>query len=132
PIVRLLNNLSIRELLTADRRGDAVEFFLEGVGVPPEMVTGMRQSPEWPKLEALAPTIVYDNAVVGGMLPTERAANVRVHTLVMCGNASYSIMYDVARALSEAIPQAQLRAFEDQGHDVSPEVLVPVLVEFFV
>jgi hypothetical protein len=40
-------------------------------------------------------------------------------------------MYDTARTLSKAMPHAQLRALEGQRHDVSPEVLAPVLVEFF-
>jgi hypothetical protein len=38
--------------------------------LPPEMIEGMRQSPEWPIMEAVAPTLAYENAVMGdGAMP---------------------------------------------------------------
>jgi len=49
----------------------------------------------------------------------------------MYGDASLPFMVPTARALATAIPQAQLRTLADQGHNVSPEVLAPVLVQFF-
>jgi pimeloyl-ACP methyl ester carboxylesterase len=85
-------------------------------------------------LEAIAPTLAYDHtAILGedGSVPTERAAGVSVPALIMNGSASYAFMHDTARALSQAMPHAQLRPLEGQRHDVSPEALAPVLVEFF-
>ncbi len=84
--------------------------------------------------EAIAPMLAYDRtAILGedGAVPTERAARVHVPALVMNGSASYAFMYDTARALSQAMPHAQLRTLEGQRHDVSPEVLAPVLLQFF-
>src|SRR5690606_34046753 len=46
---------SLNELLSNDRRGDAVELFMRNVGMPTEAITGMSQSPKWPAMEALAP-----------------------------------------------------------------------------
>ncbi len=66
-----------------------------------------------------------------GSVPSKRAASVIVPTLVMNGGASYAPMYDTARALSQAMPLAQLRTLEGQRHDVDPKVLALVLVEFF-
>lgn len=40
-------------------------------------------------------------------------------------------MYDTAKAIARAVPHGQHRTLEGQRHDVSPEVLAPVLVEFF-
>ena len=40
-------------------------------------------------------------------------------------------MPDAARVLSQAIPQGQLRLLAGQTHEVEPDVLAPVLVEFF-
>ena len=62
---------------------------------------------------------------------SERAAIVTVPTLVMNGGASPPFMYDTAKALSKAIPNAQLRTLEGQTHDVALEALAPVLVDFF-
>ena len=124
----------LTELLAANRRGDAVALFMQYVGMPAEQIKAMRQAPAWPQLEAIAPTLAYDHtAILGkdGSVPIERAAHVLVPTLVMNGGGSYPFMYETARALSQAIPHAQLRTLEGQTHDVAPEVLAPVLVEFF-
>jgi hypothetical protein len=86
----------------------------------------LRRAPFWPGLEAVAPTLAYDHAAILGApwsVPTELAARVSVPALVMAG--------DTARALSQAIPQGQLRMLAGQAHQVNPGVLAPVLVEFF-
>ena len=49
----------------------------------------------------------------------------------MNGGASYPFMQDTAVALANAIPNAQHRTLEGQTHEVAPEVIAPVLVEFF-
>ena len=51
----------LADLIAAGRRADAVTTFqLEGIGLPPEMVAGIRQAPFFPQLEAIAHTVVYD------------------------------------------------------------------------
>jgi pimeloyl-ACP methyl ester carboxylesterase len=126
----------LAELLAADRRGDAVALFMRFVGAPNDMINGMRQAPMWPLLEAVAPTLPYDAADIGDdrSAPVERAASVKVPVLVMDGGANLTIMpfmHATASALAQAIPRAQQRTLEGQTHDVNPEVLAPVLVEFF-
>lgn len=124
----------LTEALAADRRGDAAALFMELVGTPADQIEGMRHAPTWPMFEALAPTLAYDHAAILGddaSVPTERAASVTVPALVMNGGASYPFMYDTARALSQAIPHAELRTLEGQTHDVNLDVLAPVLVDFF-
>lgn len=94
----------------------------------------MYEAPYNDDREAIAPTLAYDHtAIMGkdGSVPIERAAQVRVPALVMNGGASFPFMYETARTLSKAIPHAQLRILEGQGHGPANEVLVPVLVEFF-
>jgi hypothetical protein len=63
-------------------------------------------------------------------VPTELAARVPVPALVMAGDAGLPFMPDAARALSQAIPQGQLRMLQVQTHAVNPDVLAPVLAEF--
>ncbi|GCE27646.1 alpha/beta hydrolase [Dictyobacter alpinus] len=122
-------------LLAADRRGDAVALFMELVGTPIDQIEAMRHSPAWPSLEAIAPTLAYDHtAILGndGAVPIERAAQVRVPTLVMNGGASYPFMYETAQTLSKTIPHAQLRTLEGQGHGLANDILAPVLRAFFL
>jgi pimeloyl-ACP methyl ester carboxylesterase len=83
--------------------------------------------------EAVAPTLVYDAACMGGedrSVPNGRAANVTAPTLVMNGTV-IPFMPETAKALAKAIPHAQQRTLEGQSHDVDLKVLTPVLVEFF-
>jgi pimeloyl-ACP methyl ester carboxylesterase len=125
----------LRALLSEGRDGDAIEFFMVGVGVPPEMVGEMRGGSEWPALEALAPTLAYDSEVMGdisrgGAVPTDLASRVTASTLVLCGGAGPEWMVDVGNQLAHALPQGKLRVLEGQDHVVSPEVLAPVVEDF--
>ncbi len=121
------------ELLAADRRGDAVALFMKLVGAPDEGVAQMRQTPMWPVLVAVAPTLAYDAACLGeyASVPSERAASVAVPALVMDGGASYPFMHVTALALAKAIPHAQHRTLEGQTHEVAAEAIAPVLAAFF-
>jgi len=126
----------LKELLKANRRGDAVQLFMQFVGTPVEQINGMRQAPMWSTLEAVAPTLAYDAAAMGEdrAAPVKRATNVTVPALVMDGGANLGFMpfmHDSATALAKAMPHAQQRTLEGQTHDVNLEVLAPVLVEFF-
>ena len=125
----------LTELLAANRRGDAVARFMQESGMPAEQIEGMRHSPAWPSLEAIAPTLAYDHTAILGedvSAPIGRAAQVRVPTLVMNGSASYPFMYETARALSQAMPHAQLRTLEGQDHAPADNVLAPALEAFFL
>lgn len=123
-------------LLAEDRRADAVTLFMKFVGASDEALAGMKASPAWPGMEAMAPTLAYDNAVVGDdrSVPVEKAAKIKATTLVMDGGASLEampFMRPTADKLAKVIPNARRRTLEGQAHDVSPEVLAPILVEFF-
>jgi pimeloyl-ACP methyl ester carboxylesterase len=124
-------------LAQAGRRGDAVALFLtEGVGVPAEFVAGMRADPSWQAFEAVAHTLPYDAAFMadtmrGSPEPLKRWSSVAVPTLVMAGGASPDWMRHAAQTLASVLPHAQQRTLEGQAHDVAPDVLAPVLAEFF-
>jgi len=121
-------------LLAAGRRGDAVALFMKYVGTPEAQIEGMRHAAMWPAFEAIGPTLAYDHVGVMGTIasvPVARAASVSVPALVMNGSASPPFMHETARALSRAMPRAQLHTLEGQRHDVSPQVLAPLLAEFF-
>jgi len=121
------------ELVSAGRRGDAVEYFMSKVvGLPDEFVTQARSSPWWPAQEALAHTLAYDATIMGDYsLPTDRAAAAKVPTIVLAGGASFPGMIEAAQALAEAMPDAEVRILEGQSHDVDSDVLGPALKEFF-
>jgi pimeloyl-ACP methyl ester carboxylesterase len=124
----------LTEALAPDRRGDAVALFMAYVGMPAAQIEGMRHAPFWAGMEAIAPTLAYDHTAImgkGASIPTDRAARVHVPTLVMAGGSGALFMRETAKTLSKAIPGAKLRILDGQTHDVHPEALAPILVEFF-
>jgi pimeloyl-ACP methyl ester carboxylesterase len=127
---------TLRERGTNDR-GGAVEYFMTvGVGVPPEMVEGMKQGPMWPALEAIAHTLWYDGLVMGETIEGDPGAlkqwaSVQTPTLVMDGGASPPWLQNGARTLAEILPNAEYRTLEGQTHAVDPNALGPVVIEFF-
>jgi pimeloyl-ACP methyl ester carboxylesterase len=127
---------TLKATLSEGRRGDAVELFMTMVGMPQEMIEGMRHTPRWAELEALAPTLAYDSEVMGdtsrdGMIPVVRASRVTLPALVLTGGADYPWMMEVGRRLADAMPDGRHRVLEGQEHTVPPEVLAPVLGGFF-
>jgi len=119
-------------LLAEGRRGDAVALAMTTWGAPAEAVAGMRQTPIWSLFESVAPTLAYDNAIMGdGSVLTERLASITAPALVIDGGASPAFMQDAAQAVARALPNARLRTLEGQTHDVAPEVLTPILEQFF-
>jgi pimeloyl-ACP methyl ester carboxylesterase len=119
------------ELLKSGKRGEALEAFL-GDFIPPEQMDGMKQSPDWPLLEAIAPTLAYENAVMGDSgVPVEIAKNVRVPALVMDGEATADFLHAAADQLAKALPNAQRKTLSGQTHTVTPETIAPVLKSFF-
>jgi alpha-beta hydrolase superfamily lysophospholipase len=121
------------ELVSAGRRGDAVEYFMSKVvGLPPEFVVYARTQPFWASQEALAHTLAYDATIMGDYsLPTERAAAVTVPTLVIDGGASFGFMGESADALAAVLPEGRRRTLDGQEHNVDPAALAPALEEFF-
>ncbi|MEW2077632.1 alpha/beta hydrolase [Streptomyces sp. NPDC013433] len=118
--------------LAEGRRGDAVELFLRLTGLGEEVIRGARQSPMWAGMESIAPSLAYDDAVMGdGSVPRELLASIRVPVLSIAGDASPAWMREAARAIAESVPRGTYRTLEGQTHMVEPDVLAPVLAEFF-
>ncbi|WP_411148717.1 alpha/beta fold hydrolase [Streptomyces sp. A30] len=122
----------LTEALAQDRRGDAVELFLRLTGLAEEMIQGARQSPMWAGMEALAPSLAYDAAVLGdGRVPRPLLSSVGVPVLAAAGDASPAWLREATQAIAEAVPQGTYQALEGQTHMVDPNALAPVLAEFF-
>jgi pimeloyl-ACP methyl ester carboxylesterase len=126
----------LKELLDADRRGDAVQLFLTLLGTSAEELQGFSSSPVWSLFEAVAPTLAYDAMILGeeADVPVEKARHVTVPTLLMAGGADspyMQAMHETVKALENAIPHAQSHTLEGQNHFVAADALAPVLVEFF-
>lgn len=126
----------VERLVHAGSNAEAVEYHMKFVGVPAEVMAGIKASPAWSEMKKLAPTILYDIAVVGNnrSIPVERVRKIKAPTLVMDGGASLEtmpFMRATADKLSKTISNAQRRTMEGEAHNVSEKSLAPVLKEFF-
>jgi pimeloyl-ACP methyl ester carboxylesterase len=122
----------LAKLVAAGRRGDAVELFqTEAVGIPAAVVAQMRTAAFRPALEELAQTLVYESTILQA-LPSELVASVRAPTLVLDGEQSPPVMRQAAHTLAETLPAGQYRTLDGVGHDLVPEVVAPVVEEFFL
>lgn len=117
------------ELLEANQRGDAVALFFADM-LPPEIVEQLRGSPEWAKMETVAPTLNYDNDVMGdGLLPVLDARTVTMPTLILDNSGSPPFIKDTADTLADIMPNAERQTVEGE-HRPEPHTLAASLVFF--
>ena len=67
----------------------------------------------------------------GGRVPRETLAALTVPVLSLAGGASPAWMREAAEAVADAAPRGAHRTLDGQTHVVDPNVLAPVLTEFF-
>jgi pimeloyl-ACP methyl ester carboxylesterase len=108
----------VAALVTEGRHDDAVEYFMtQGIGLPADPVASMRPTPVWAGLEALAPTLVYDNAVMGdNSLPADDLARLEQPVLVLSGELSPGWFHRAAEASAAACPDARHLQLPGQSH----------------
>lgn len=113
----------VRELIAANRRSDAVKFFMtKGMGAPSFIVSLMRIMPGvWARLMAVAHTLPYDAALLDGYmegkpLPEGLWGTVTMPTLVLEGTESPISLRHGAQNLARVLPNAKLLSKKGLGH----------------
>ena len=88
-------------------------------------------------LRATAHTLPYDRAALGNHnmygapLNADEWASVTMLTQVVYGAKSSAELQQGLRALTDVLPNAELRALEGVSHNVKMHLLAPVLADFF-
>jgi pimeloyl-ACP methyl ester carboxylesterase len=122
-------------LVAAGDKDGPPAYFLASVGMPPEAIEGAKQSPMWPMMQSVGPTISYDGRFMfegyytAGKFPA-RWQNARLPVLVVNGDASFPFMPAAADAVAAELPHATRKTLAGQDHGPKPEVLAPVIEEF--
>jgi pimeloyl-ACP methyl ester carboxylesterase len=131
----------VTDLIAADKRGEAVRYFMaDGMGAPAFVPGMLRLMPGvWKRLTAVAPTLPYDARLVedyqgGRPLPPGQWAAVRMPTLVMCGveKESPPSIRHAAAAVAGVLPNARLVERRGLGHTkkLTPKVIADTLTGF--
>jgi pimeloyl-ACP methyl ester carboxylesterase len=127
----------LQELVAADRRSEAVRYFMRrGMGAPGVFVNLLRVArPLWSNLTAVAHTLPYDDAVMGGTatgepLGREPWASIATPTLVVDGAKSPAPLRRAADAIGAVLPDARRQTLAGQSHNVSMKALAPAVETF--
>jgi pimeloyl-ACP methyl ester carboxylesterase len=98
----------LQALIDAGRPGDAVALFqTEAIGMPAEVVAGIRQSPMFAGLEAIAQSVVYDVMITDQLgRPTPSMMAVKIPTLVLSGADTWPQLVVSAAAIADAVEVA--------------------------
>jgi pimeloyl-ACP methyl ester carboxylesterase len=121
-------------MIAEGRRDDAATFFMvDMVRLPAEFAAFARTQPWWAGQLAIAHTLAYDARVMGDYsVPTDRAAAIRVPTLILTGGSSFPFFRPTAEALAAAIPDGRSAVLDGQEHNVDPTVLGPAIRSFLI
>lgn len=116
-------------LVDAGRRGDAVEHFNRSIGVPAELVAGLRESPAWPVMEAMAHTLVYDLTITPSLTTADLAA-ITTPTLVVNSESSDERLRTWARDAAAALPNGTHLSLPGEWHGVAAADLAAAITDF--
>ncbi|WP_194409312.1 alpha/beta fold hydrolase [Microbacterium cremeum] len=108
-----------------------VTFQLENVGLPREMVEGMRASDQFAALVPLAQSTVYDTRLVAQVsTPDERMLGVRVPVTVLRGEQTFPLLIAAADRLAAEMAGAELVVVpESVMHRPDPAATARVVAE---
>ena len=121
------------------RNGDAFAAYM-GLWIPEEMLAGMRQAPFWPMMEAVAPSLVNDATIMFGRNFTpqkELLEKIAIQVLALSGDVDMlpgvdtSFFAKAAQAIASMVQHGEFQLLPGQNHNVDPEVIAPVLSEFY-
>ena len=116
-------------------RDAAPAYFMSTVGMTSEMIEGAKQSPIWPLMQSIGPTIAYDGRFMFGGYYSEgkfpaRWKKATLPVLVLNGDASFPFMPMAADAVAAQLSNASRKTLAGQDHGPKPEMMAPVLREF--
>ncbi|MGC5009187.1 alpha/beta fold hydrolase [Streptosporangium sp. DT93] len=119
----------IDALVAAGRRADAVEHFHRSIGVPAEIVAGLRQAPFFPALEGIAHTLAYDSRMTSAV-SAATLRSVAVPALVINSSSSDDRLRGWAADVAAVLPRGRHLTLPGEWHGVSEKVLAPALAGF--
>lgn len=118
-------------LIEAGRPDEAAMHFQRSIGVPAEILDGMRDQPFWPDFVAVAHTLVYD-CKLSDATSLDTAAKVTVPALILDSQGSSDDLTGWAASVAAAMPSASHLSMEGEWHGIPHEALAPVVTEFLL
>jgi pimeloyl-ACP methyl ester carboxylesterase len=117
------------DLIRAGRHKDAVAHFHASIGVPDEMVAGLRGTDRWTRMVGVAASLVHDCRLSDAMTPAV-LAQVKVPTLVLDSEGSSDDLTGSAAMAARLIPGARHKSLPGEWHVVAPELIAREIKAF--
>lgn len=118
----------IRERVDAgDREGTLRHFMAD---MPPEWFTAMRQGPQWPLFERMAPTVQADAEALARTQSAPRRqlwSAITAPTLVLVGTNAFPFFSDAAESVVSALSRAERAAVPGAEHGWRPADLADAI-----
>ena len=130
-------NLMIRQFQNQVNKGKnltVVTRFMRFVGMDEQLIKDTLASEHGPTIVAMAGTIGYEAEIqkASKSFLTTRASTLPMPVLMLAGTKSFKTVLKVMEAYTDTIPLAESRVLEGQTHSVEPQVISPILQEFFL
>lgn len=123
----------LRERIAAGDHAGAVEFYMRDM--PPEWLAGAKQSPAWPVMVGMAPSLEPDAESLAWTQSAPRVElwrGVTAPTLVLIGEETLPIMASAAQSMVASLPNAELRSVPASNHSWEPRRMALTIAEFLV
>lgn len=133
----ILTDVMIRQLEKQVAKGNklaVVKRFMRFVGMDEQLITDTLASEHGQTIIDMASTIAYEAEIqkASKAFLQNQAARLSMPVLMIAGTKSFKTTPGFMAAYTRAIPLAESRLLEGQTHSVEPEVISPVLLEFFL
>lgn len=134
---RTMTNLLIRQIGKQVAKGEnlaVVKRFMRFVGMDEQLIKDTLASEHGQTIIDMAGTIVYEAEIqkASKAFLQNQAANLPMPVLMLAGTKSFKTAPAIMTSFTQVIPQAESRLLEGQTHSVEPEVISPILHEFFL
>jgi len=130
PAPKTTLEIEVADLVARGQRREAYRHFSIGIGVPPEIIEREHQLLDWPVMEAMAHTIVYDLTIIRS-LPTPTLRTIPTPTLVIASEATGEPMLTWSKNTADALPNGAYLQLKGDWHSVPFEVLAARMIAFF-
>ena len=126
---------SLREMIHKSEAEDIVlEFLRTGPRVREEDIQRVKQSPIWPHIVALAPTLASElDAVAAYEFDVSRYSTLDIPLLLLSGSDSPPVLREVSDALADVVPNVRMTELAGQQHAANydaPELFAAEVTKF--
>ena len=134
---RTMTNFLIRQIQKQVAQGKnlaVVVRFMRFVGMDEQLIKDTLASEHGQTIIDMAGTIAYEADIqkASRAFLQERAPKLPMPILMLAGTKSFKTAPAIMTSFTHTIPKAESRLLEGQTHSVEPEVISPILQDFFL